>query len=449
MNKTINVTKVIATGNSIEYEIQDNTGLHLLKKDTVKAWVKYYNGEVFGFNAQNLPESILALPITCYLLPITWFYNVELVVPSLDKTLYEDLDNIYTAYSKIYGPFKSGWRGKISSKNIVENKMLEKRYDNIVFFSGGVDAVHAGVNNPGKRNVLVTVPSIEGTFIEKDADYGRDFLEIKSQLIRDFSMVSESNWLMVVNNFLTNVFNDKKIRIELTKTFKLETPAFYADGWFGIKYLGNLLSSGPFAYSMGVSQLIMGSTFEALEDKPFFNLDGANPELSDSIKFSGISFAEQDGLCTRRSHKVKNVIDWCIKRNKKVKFWACFNDSTEQCCKCNKCIRTQFNILCQGQNPRDWGFVRFDEKKFSRRIYSYGYFENNICWIWDIVDSIDENVTYPFCNDMLHWLKRIGYKKYVKRASIIYKIRKLSKIIKINRYPHYLKVIIGKLTNRN
>lgn len=161
MSKTIEVTKVIPSCDSIEYEIHDNTNLHLLKDEVVHARLQYYNAETFGFNATNLPESILSLPITLYLLPITWFYGVELVVPSIDKTLYEDLDNIHTAYSKIYGPFKPEWRGKVTAKSIVENKMPEKRYDNIVFFSGGVDAVHAGISNSGKRNVLVTVPSIE------------------------------------------------------------------------------------------------------------------------------------------------------------------------------------------------------------------------------------------------------------------------------------------------
>ncbi|MFR7466723.1 MAG: hypothetical protein ACLUVG_21240 [Phocaeicola vulgatus] len=50
---------------------------------------------------------------------------------------------------------------KIVAKEIVANQMPDARYDRIVFFSGGVDAIHAGINNPGKRNVLVSVPSIE------------------------------------------------------------------------------------------------------------------------------------------------------------------------------------------------------------------------------------------------------------------------------------------------
>ena len=38
-NKTIEITKINTTGNVIQYEIQDNTGLNLLKNQTVEAWV--------------------------------------------------------------------------------------------------------------------------------------------------------------------------------------------------------------------------------------------------------------------------------------------------------------------------------------------------------------------------------------------------------------------------
>lgn len=82
MTKIIEVTKIVAADDTIKYEIRDNTGLRLLKNETVEAWVKFSNAESFNFSSEGLPESILALPITLYLMPVTWFYGVELVVPS-------------------------------------------------------------------------------------------------------------------------------------------------------------------------------------------------------------------------------------------------------------------------------------------------------------------------------------------------------------------------------
>ena len=436
MTNSIEIVKVTAAGNAIEYEIHDHTSANLLQKKAVTAWIKFHHAESFNFSPEGLPESILALPVTLYLLPATYFYGVDLVVPSMDKTLYENLPAIYAVYSKIYGPFKEEWRGKVTVKNVVENRMPESRYANIVFFSGGVDAVHAGVNNPGKSNVLVSVPSIEGTFNRKNV-VGREFISEKAQVTRDFSAVSGSDWLLITNNFQTDVFDNIRIQRDLKYTFALTGTAFRFDGWFGIRYLGNLLSSAPFAYAMGIRSLIMGSTFEQLEDKPAFNQDGANPELSDAFKFSGVSFAEQDGLYTRRSQKVEDIVKWCKVNNKKTKLRVCFDDSTEQCGKCTKCMRTQLNLLCAGENPKEWGFGKFDEKRFSRLVRMYGY-KDGACWLWDIVESIDGSRTYPYCNEMLHWLKKTGYKRYGRKSSSITKsIINLKRVLKLHRYPYY------------
>ena len=445
MNKTIEITKVVAVGDTIQYEICDSTGLSLLKSRRVEAWVKIHHAEGFPFSLRDLPESILAIPISLYLLPATWFYGVDLVVPSMDKTLYECLPNIYETYSRIYGPFKKVWSGRVRPGAVVENKMGKSGFDTIVFFSGGIDAVHAGINNPGKRSVLVSVPSIEAMAKTKKEDTGEDFLQVKSRLIREFSAVSGSDWLLITNNFQADVFDDDRIWAELKNAFALSSEAFRFDGWFGMKYLGNLLSAAPFAYALGIRYLVVGSAFEQLEDNHASNLDGANPELSDSFKFAEVSFTEQDGLYVRRSLKARNIVEWCKARGERTMLWTCFDDETEQCGTCIKCVRTQLNILCAGENPADWGFKKFDEKRFSRHVRLYQYCERNLCWLWDIVDSIDDTVTYPYCDKLLHWLKGVGYKRYSQRAKRAFYVKML---LRIHRYPHYVKAIFLKLMGK-
>lgn len=441
MAKTIEFVNVVAEGDTIKYKLRDNTGLHLLKEEEVDAWVKYCHTENFGLSLESLPESVLLIPAMLYLMPVTYFYGVDLVVPSMDKTLYEDMPTIYAAYSKIYGPFKEEWRGKVIANAIVENPMPESRFDRIVFFSGGVDSVHAGINNPGRRNVLVTVPSIEYVKKYSRANTGEDFLFVKSRLIREFSEVTESDWIMITNNFMEDVFDDKKIQYELQNFFKLDSEAFQFDGWFGLKYIGNLLSSAPFAYAMGIGYLVFGSAFEQLEETCASNMSGANPDLSDSFKFAGVSFTEQDGLLVRRSQKVKRIVDWCLAHGKRTQLWVCFDDSREQCGVCTKCVRTQLNLLVAGQNPADWGFKDFNERQFSRLVRGYGYQERKMCWLWDNQSAIDDNRVYPYCDDLLHWFKEVGYKKYSKRNHVI---AKYGRIFRLYRYPHYMKVLVKR-----
>ena len=445
MKRTIELTRIAVDGDTVKYEIHDNTGLGLLRKEKVEAQIQFHNADVFGFEPDKLPESVLALPITLYLLPVTFFYHIELILSSIDNTLYHNIPTLYAAYSQMYGPFKEEWRGKIVAKEIVANQMPDARYDRIVFFSGGVDAIHAGINNPGKRNVLVSVPSIEVHSRNEGALRNEKFV-----MIKEFSRVIGSDWLLVANDFNQVVFDDEigrngKITRYLRNTLQLNTVAFNHSGFWGMRYIPNLCSVAPFAYAMGIKELIMGSSL--IEDKLEPALDGTNPLLTNGFKFVGISFAEQDGLYTRRSQKVKNIVSTFKNQGKHVRIWACFVDNSEQCGECAKCVRTQLNILCTGENPKDWGFARFDEKKFSQLVRSYCWFENSIDDVWGIIDSIDDSRTYPYSNELLHWLKRVGYKRYFNRSRWMRKLM-LNIIFKFSKYPHYICVAWHKMIGR-
>lgn len=445
MKRTIELTRIAVDGDTVKYEIHDNTGLGLLRKEKVEAQIQFHNAGAFGFEPDKLPESVLALPITLYLLPVTFFYHIELILSSIDNTLYHNIPTLYAAYSQMYGPFKEEWRGKIVAKEIVANQMPDARYDRIVFFSGGVDAIHAGINNPGKRNVLVSVPSIEVHSRNEGALRNEKFV-----MIKEFSRVIGSDWLLVANDFNQVVFDDEigrngKITRYLRNTLQLNTVAFNHSGFWGMRYIPNLCSVAPFAYAMGIKELIMGSSL--IEDKLEPALDGTNPLLTNGFKFVGISFAEQDGLYTRRSQKVKNIVSTFKNQGKHVRIWACFVDNSEQCGECAKCVRTQLNILCTGENPKDWGFARFDEKKFSQLVRSYCWFENSIDDVWGIIDSIDDSRTYPYSNELLHWLKRVGYKRYFNRSRWMRKLM-LNIIFKFSKYPHYICVAWHKMIGR-
>lgn len=443
--KKIEIIKTAVEGDSIRYQIQEDKGLGLLQQDVVDLFIRFHGDDNFDCDLTNVPLSILQLPISLYLIPITYFYKVELVISEMDKVLYDNLPNIYNAYSKIYGPFKNEWRGKITVQKVVENMPIENdKYDKIVFFSGGVDACHAGINNPGKRTLLVSIPDIE-----KDAVNEGPLREEKFALIKRFSRVIDSDWLLISNNFNNCLYNYQKIEYHLGRELDLCSVAFKFDGWGGIRYMANMCCVAPIAYLTGANKLVMGSTFEQIEDEMQVNYDGANPYITNSIKFFNIEFTEQDGLIVRRSKKVSNIIYWCKSHNVKTKLWACFSDNSEQCGHCSKCVRTQLNILCAGENPKDWGFDNFSEEQFAKYLKSFRYDESNPCWLWDNIDTIDANKTYPYCDELLHWLKVIGYKEYSAKAKECavkrVKFSKLKQFASVHRYPHYLYVIISRL----
>lgn len=440
----ITLSRISIEDDRILYEITQDKGLGLLQQDKVALFIRFHCGEGVHIDLSKIPQSILAVPISLYLLPLTYFYKIELVLPVMDKELYERLPKIYAAYSKMYGPFSEDWRGKLTVGHVVDTPVANaNRHDKIVFFSGGVDACSAGINNPGHNTVLVSIPDIEAL-----AKNEGPLREEKFSLIQKFAGIVDSDWVLISNNFNASLYKDVEINSYLRTQKGLSSSAFNFDGWRGIKYLANMCSVAPLAYACGIKKLIMGSTFEPIEKTRANGNDGAHPLLSNSISFAGVRFDEQDELYTRRSAKVRRIIDWCNSHEKKVKMWVCFRDGSSQCGLCNKCVRTQLNILCASENPKDWGFDTFDEVKFSRLIKSYGYLDTP-CWHWDIDKAIDTNRDYPYCNDMLHWLKRVGYKEYLRKAKLRRvwrsRISRCIRIFFIHRYPHYLKRICERL----
>ena len=401
-NNRIIIDKAEVDGNTIRYKVCETGSLHLLQKDNVDLFVSFRGSDGIDWRLNQVPQSILLVSISLYLLPLTWFYNIELVIPEMDKELYDRLPSIYSAYSKIYGPFDKRWGGTVSINKVADN-IIEgnPRYDKIVFFSGGVDACHAGINNSGEKTLLVSVPDIE--WQAKNDGLLRDE---KFSLIKSFSEIIHCDWLVVSNNFNVALHNLPLIQSHLSSQLKLNSLAFQYDGFRGIRYIPNMCCCAPVVYNFGVHKMVIGSSFEQLEDKMNINYDGTNPELSDSIGFANAIFTEHDGSTTRRSEKVRNIIEWCNNHCVKTKLWVCFDDNSIQCGRCNKCVRTQLNILCTGENPKDWGFDNFSEKEFTKFVKSYHYVEVNPCWLWDIIDTIDRNRHYPYCNDLLHWLKK-------------------------------------------
>lgn len=436
MEKNIELVRIVVDGDTVNYEIHDNTGMSLLQKDKIDAWIKFYNAEAFGFKPHEMPESVLAIPVVLYLLPVTWFYGVNLVLDGIDKILYDDLDTIYETYSRFYGPFRKEWRGKVCAKEIVDNRLPASRYENIVFYSGGIDAIHAGMNHQGKTTVLVSIPDVEN----KSKSEG-PLRDEKFALLKEFAELTGSGWLLIANNFNKGIFNG------IRKIAKVNNLPYIRKYAVVGRYLANLCSVAPFAYAMGIKSLVMGSGFEESEDYMGWAKDGTSNFLSSSFKFAGISFAEQDGLYTRRSQKALNIVSAFKGHDKQPRIWGCFEDSGEQCGKCYKCIRTQLNLLCAGENPKDWGFTRFDEKRFSRVVRSYRWFEAVPCWAWDVIDSIDESRTYPYCNGLLHWLKRVGYKRYFNRTRLVRKLTD-GRIFNFGKYPHYARAVWRRLAGK-
>ena len=52
MKRTIELTRIAVDGDTVKYEIHDNTGLGLLRKEKVEAQIQFHNADAFGFEPE-------------------------------------------------------------------------------------------------------------------------------------------------------------------------------------------------------------------------------------------------------------------------------------------------------------------------------------------------------------------------------------------------------------
>lgn len=101
------------------YEIKGNENFKKL----------FWLGELFSVeyneNIDNIPKSILAIPLLSNILPIIWINNAIIYLDEIDKTFYDSIKNIKNVYKKMYSKKmyskKIQFKGKIKYHKKVNN----------------------------------------------------------------------------------------------------------------------------------------------------------------------------------------------------------------------------------------------------------------------------------------------------------------------------------------
>ena len=165
------------------------------------------------------------------------------------------------------------------------------------------------------------------------------------------------------------------------KTFNLPTPRFVTtnfrcfinestlgelvvksgDGWWhayqhGIGIIGH---AAPLAYFLKLNKVYIASSYTC--DFPV--ICASDPVIDSHLMLSATE-VKHDGYFMNRVDKVKFIVDTCECYNKSIFLRVCWiSEGGYNCCECEKCIRTIFNILAVGGNPRQYGFILDKEKE--------------------------------------------------------------------------------------
>ena len=346
MNR-ITVDKISILGNRIEYEYSVSGEWQEAFRLEEKFFVEY-NRDV-----STVPSSIAVIPLLANLLPMSWAYDAEIVVPECDRDFYESIPEFKRGYEEMYPMLSLG--GRLLGKEIVDAAPRGGGRA-AVFFSGGVDAFNTLVCHMDENPCLITV---WGADIKLSDEVGWE------RVLQHLTQVSEE--------FSVDYYTIKaSFRLFLNEGVLSHRVAASGDGWWhGFQHgLGMYAMSAPLAYLLGVRSIYFASSF-TVADKGIVPC-ASDPTIDDHVRFCGSSI-HHDGYEFSRQQKIGNIISYSVKCKKRVFLRVCWESAGGlNCCQCEKCWRTILGIYAEGADPREYG-LNFSQKQlllFKKRIRS-------------------------------------------------------------------------------
>ncbi len=327
------VDKIVKKENRIEYQYHfDGELSHYIFKEP-SLCIEY--SEII----EDVPDSICVIPLICDILPIIWVLDASLYIPVLDQTFYDSIEKFKKGYQNMYP--KLEFKGSIHVKKL-ENNNYSTSDKTAAFFSGGLDAVSTVLSHYEEHPDLI---SLWGSDI--DVRNEEAWLNLKSLLVEDAQKLGCKN-IFVKTNFRKIVNEGALDKLVVKKAKDL--------WWHGFQHGIAIIShAAPYAYKYRINHIYIASSFTVGDHVPC----ASDPTIDNYIAFGSCKVIH-DGYNFTRQDKVENVcqkLDQYGLKKEGISIRVCLRpDVADNCCHCEKCYRTIFEIIAEGKDPRTFGF---------------------------------------------------------------------------------------------
>lgn len=367
----------------------------------------------YNYDLSDIPKSILTIPFVANIAPLVWITDSILKVDELDKSFFECLSKIKVAYQNMYPdvPFK----GEIIVNNAVDNSYIPE-YEAAQLFSGGLDALATFIRIRDKNPLLITEYGWH-----KESTEDNEVWEADKNNVVSFANSRGLENILIHSNYGTFI---KAQSIDHDFQSKL------GDSWWhGLHHGLAIISAAiPIAFKLKVECIYIASSyFEGYKAKC-----ASDPTVDNEIRYaSGRVF--HDGYDINRQDKVKVVVDYFSEMQETANLRVCFLRE-ENCCNCEKCVRTIIGIVAEGQYPRRFGFNIPDNLS----LHIKEFLEENVKFFtparvmqWNLAKSRmvenHENILYK---DLLEWFLDYDFATERKKSLLKYRVTKFFPIVK-------------------
>ena len=353
----------------------------------------------YDVDVDQVPESLLVLPLVCNVLPVIWLTDSTLIINSIDRCFFESLDQVKAGYIQMYPMLE--FKGRIQVGQIVENQTSGNK--SIALFSGGVDAYSTLISHLDESPILFT---IWGSDVKRtDIEGWNNIWKLTDVACQEYGL----DKAFVKSNFRELVDEDR-----LTEIVKGSGEGWWHGFQHGIAIVSHTI---PLAYVFGAKNVYMASTY-CYKNKNY--TCASDPTIEGMMRFATSSVIH-DRYDLNRQDKLELLCKFHNETGKKIPLHVCWiTTNGENCCSCEKCYRTMMGILAEGANPQIYGFSYGNGKIAQIGLdikYTIKISQPNIFFWKDIQNRFKENVPYMSAPKELRWIYNFNFDKVNEKPS--------------------------------
>lgn len=409
---SISVDSVCVKSHRIEvlFEVSDDLRKYFSPMESV-FWLEYSE------DISKVTPSIAVIPFVCNVLPIVWLTDAKLIIPEIDQTFFNSIIEFKQGYIDMYPMLE--FKGKVEATKVVMNTYCCNG-GKAAFFSGGVDSFSTLIAHRRDFPILIT---LRGADIKLDDVEGwNNVYNHTLKTVRQFHLPSP---VFITSNFRS--FINSSVLSRMVKSSG-------DDWWHGFQHgIGIISQAAPVAYLKQFEIIYIASSQTSKRRTTI----ASYPSIDNYVRFGSTSIWHDQFELTR-TRKLQLIVSYCKGSDQSVDLRVCWvSRGGGNCCHCEKCYRTMFGLMAEGEYPDNYGmdYNNDDLIRSHKLVRNYMLPTNGANnynkYLWSsIVSRFRE--TGAFKNDQrINWIYKFNpYAKPHKLTAIERGFKKLKRVVK-------------------
>lgn len=329
------LNQIEINNSKLKYVFTYTDGLEKYFNKTYDFFIEYPD----TVDLSKVPQSILAVPFVTNMLILSFVLPCNIYVKDIDKNFYDCLTDLKKGFKKIYPQLDFDFNVKYN--NIIENSY--KTSGSSMFFTGGVDATSALIENLPHKPILVNIWGGD-ILLEDNYRYNKHFNYFRTVADTfDLSVISIKSSVRVIYN---EILLDNYIY-----------PLVGTRWWAAISHnicMGALMA--PYMYLNKIGKHYIASTYSELTDISNLFPSSNYSFINNVFKFGSSSLESTDAFISREE-KLDRIINFANHSDKEFSLLVCHHPKDgANCSNCEKCYRTIMAIIQKKADPNLFGF---------------------------------------------------------------------------------------------